>query len=404
MTIGATPARIDALPAEGDFSIVVGGPLFQAFRRARLAGDGLQLVRRRIMVIATLAWVPLLALSAADGKAWGDAVAVPFLRDIDAHARFLIALPLLIVAEIVVHRRMRPIVGQFLTLGLVRDGARKHFDRAIEGAMRLRNSVLAEVTLIAIVYIVGILIVWRYYVALGAATWYAAPAGDGRRHLYLAGWWYFLVSLPMFQFLLLRWYFRLFIWARFLWQVSRIDVTYAPMHPDRLGGLGFLSRLGYAFAPLLIAQGTLLAGMLANRIFYEGARLTDFRLEIFVFVAIMVAVVIAPLFVFVEPLSRARRTGLREYSHIAKRHLDEFEAKWLHGGADEGELLVGNPDVSSLTDMSSSFDVVREMRLVPITRDLVIQLVVVTLLPLAPLLLTMISVEELLGQFVRIVF
>jgi len=87
-----------------------------------------------------------------------------------------------------------------------------------------------------------------------------------------------------------------------------------------------------------------------------------------------------------------------------ERHLDEFEAKWLHGGADAGELLVGNPDVSSLMDMSSSFDVVREMRLVPITRDLVVQLVVMTLLPIAPLLLTMISVEELLGQFVRIVF
>jgi hypothetical protein len=403
MTIGATPARIDALPAEGDFSIVVGGPLFQALRRARLAGDGLQLVRRRIVVIATLAWVPLLVLSAADGKAWGDAVAVPFLRDIDAHARFLIALPLLIIAEIVVHRRTRPIVTQFVTLGLVRDGTRKNFEAAIESAMRLRNSVLAEVTLIAIVYVVGILVVWRYYIALGAATWYAAPTGDGRQ-IHLAGWWYFLFSLPIFQFLLLRWYFRLFIWARFLWQVSRIDLTYAPMHPDRIGGLGFMSRLGYAFAPLLIAQGTLLAGMLANRIFYDGARLTDFKIEIFVFVAIMVAVVIAPLFVFVEPLSRARRAGLRDYSHLAKRHIDEFEAKWLHGGVDAGELLVGNPDVSSLTDMSSSFDVVREMRLVPITRDLVIQLVVVTLLPLAPLLLTMISVEELLGQFVRIVF
>src|SRR5262245_39505650 len=209
MTMGATPARVDALPPEGDFSIVLGGPLFQALRRARLAGDALQLARRRIVVIATLAWVPLLALSALDGKAWGDAVAVPFLRDIDAHARFLIALPLLIVAEIVVHRRTRPIVTQFLTLGLVRDGARKRFDAAVESAMRLRNSVLAEVTLIAIVYVVGILVIWRYYIALGAATWYAAPTADGRQ-IHLAGWWYFLFSLPMFQFLLLRWYFRLF--------------------------------------------------------------------------------------------------------------------------------------------------------------------------------------------------
>jgi hypothetical protein len=403
MQTPTTPVRVTALPSEADFSLVVGGPLFQALRRARLTGEALQLVRRRVVALSTIAWLPLLALSVIDGKAWGNTVAVPFLRDIDAHARFLVALPLLVLAEIVVHRRTRSVVTQFVTLGLVGHGIRERFDAAVRSAMRLRNSLLAEVLLIALVYGVGILLVWRYYAALGAATWYAAPTVGGRQ-LYLAGWWYFLVSLPLFQLLLLRWYFRIFIWARFLWHVSRLDLTYAPMHPDRLGGLGFLSRVGYAFGPLLVAQGTLLAGMFANRIFFEGAKLTDFKIEVFTFVATMVAVVLAPLLVFVEPLSRARRSGLREYSHIAKRHLDEFEAKWLHGGAAEGELLVGNPDVSSLTDMASSFDVVREMRVVPITRDLVFQLVMMTLLPIAPLLLTMISVEELLGQFVRIVF
>jgi hypothetical protein len=403
MEVRTAAAPFRTRPSEEDFSLVLGGPLFQALLRSRLMGDGLQLARRRIVVLAGLAWIPLLALSALDGKAWGHAVAVPFLRDIDVHARFLIALPLLVVAELVVHGRMRPVIAQFITLGLVTEAARDQFDAAIERATRLRNSVFAEVTLIAIVYGVGILVVWRYYAALTTATWYAEPVAGGR-HLYLAGWWYFLVSLPVFQFLLLRWYFRIFIWARFLWDVSRIDLAYAPAHPDRLGGLGFMSRIGYAFAPLLVAQGTLIAGMFANRIFFEGAKLTDFKLEIFAFVVVMVTVVLAPLLAFVGPLNRARRDGLREYRHLAKRHLDEFEAKWLRGGAADGELLVGNADVSSLTDMASSFDVLREMRIIPITRELIVQLVVMTLLPIAPLLLTMISVEELLGQFLKIVF
>ncbi len=398
-----TPAAIKGLPSEGDFSVVIGGPLYQALRRAGLTGDGLQLVRRRIVAIATIVWVPLLALAAIDGKAFGNAVAVPFLHDIDVHARFLIAMPLLILAEIVVHERMRPVVTTFVSLGLVPPNVRDRFESAIESAMRLRNSILVELMLIAFVYGIGILVFWRYYVALAAPTWYATPTAGGRE-LQLAGWWYFLVSLPLFQFLLLRWYFRIFIWGRFLWHVSRLDLAYAPMHPDRLAGLGFLSRVGYAFAPLLVAQGTLLAGMIANRIFFEGAKLTDFKIEVFTFVAIMVSVVLAPLLVFVGPLARARRSGMRDYRHLAKRHLDEFEAKWLRGGAEPGELLVGNPDVSSLTDMASSFDVIREMRVVPVTRTLVAELAVMTLLPLAPLLLTMISVEELLGQFVKIVF
>jgi len=401
--MSATTEGRRASPLEEDFSVVVGGPLFQALRRAHLSGDALQLVRRRIAVLAVVAWIPLLVLAAADGKAWGDAVSVPFLYDIDAHARFLVALPLLVLAEILVHRRMRAVVAQFVTLDLVRDAVRERFDAAIESATRLRNSVLAEVLLIAAVYGVGILVVWRYYAALDSPTWYATPAGGGRQ-LHLAGWWYFLVSLPLFQFLLLRWYFRLFVWARFLWQVSRMDIAYAPMHPDRTGGLGFLSRIGHAFAPLLLAQGTLLAGMIANRIFFEGAALTDFKVELLAYTAVMVGVVLAPLLVFVVPLSRAKRAGLREYGHLAKQLVDEFDAKWLHGGAAGGEKLVGSPDPSSLGDMGASFDVVRAMRIVPITRETVVQLAVMTLLPVAPLLLTMISVEELLGQLVKIVF
>jgi len=392
---------VQVSPLEHDFSVVIGGPLFQALRRAHLAGDALQLVRRRIVAIATFVWVPLLLLSVADGKAWGHAITVPFLYDIDAHARFLVALPLLIVAELVVHRRMRAIVEQFVTLGLVRGAVRERFDAAIASAMRLRNSVVAEVLLIVLVYGVGILVVWRHYAALATPTWYATPEG-GELRLQLAGWWYVLVSLPLFQFILLRWYFRLFIWARFLWHVSRMDLAYAPMHPDRNGGIGFVSRIGYAFAPLLLAQGTLLAGMLANKIIFEGAVLTAFKLDVFAFVVTMVGVVLAPLLVFIPPLARAKRAGMREYGHLAKRYVDEFEAKWLRGEAPGGEPLVGSADVQSLADMGNSFEVVRGMRLVPITRDTLLQLVVVTLLPLAPLLLTMISPEELLGQLGKV--
>jgi hypothetical protein len=62
------------------------------------------------------------------------------------------------------------------------------------------------------------------------------------------------------------------IWARFLWQVSRLDLCLVPTHPDRVGGLGFLANTVYAFVPLAVAHGALLAGLLANRIFYLGGR------------------------------------------------------------------------------------------------------------------------------------
>ncbi|MGZ8212559.1 MAG: hypothetical protein ACXWUH_18805, partial [Burkholderiales bacterium] len=70
-------------------------------------------------MISLLAWLPLLILSALSGQAWDGGVSVPFLLDIEVHVRFLVALPLLIAAEMVVHQRLRPIVRQFLERGLI---------------------------------------------------------------------------------------------------------------------------------------------------------------------------------------------------------------------------------------------------------------------------------------------
>ena len=274
MTAHTSAFSKDVLRDPQDFSLVLGGPLFQLLRRSHLSGDALELVRQRIIVISLLAWLPLLVLSALEGQALGGSAAVPFLLDVDVHVRFLVALPLLIVAELVVHQRMRFVVRQFLERHLIPESALTRFDAAIASAFRLRNSVLAEVLLIAFVYGVGVLIIWRQYMALDTATWYAVPTAEGLQ-LSLTGVWYGYVSLPLFQFLLMRWYFRLFIWTRFLWQVSRLDLSLVPTHPDRVGGLGFLANTVYAFAPLAVAHGALLAGLIANRIFYLGAALPD---------------------------------------------------------------------------------------------------------------------------------
>jgi hypothetical protein len=145
-------------------------------------------VRQRIIVIALFAWLPLLVLSALEGHALRGDVAVPFLLDLEVHIRFLVALPLLIGAELVVHRRMRPLVQQFLQRNVVPESATTQFDAAVASAFRLRNSVLAEVLLIAFVYAVGILIFWRQHPPLESATWFATPSVDGSK-LSLAGVW-----------------------------------------------------------------------------------------------------------------------------------------------------------------------------------------------------------------------
>ena len=385
-----------------DFSLVLGGPLYQLLRRAHLSDDALSLQRRRIVVLALIAWLPLLLLATLSGSLFDGGVAVPFLYDVEVHVKFLVALPLLVMAELVVHQRMRTVVSTFGARHLVAPADVARLDSAIASAYRLRNSITAELLLIAIVYAVGISVVWRQYVALDAATWYATPATGGST-LTVAGIWYGYVSLPLFQFLLCRWYFRVCIWARLLWQVSRIPLALVPTHPDRVGGLGFLSNTVYAFVPLVLAHGALLAGTLASQIFYAGARLTDFRLEILLLMIFVVFLVVGPLLVFAPQLSRAKRTGLREYGTLAQGYVRAFDEKWLRSGAVD-EPMLGSGDIQSLADLGNSFEIVRGMRIVPVSKEAMLQLGVATLIPIVPLVLTLMPLEELLQKLLGVIF
>jgi hypothetical protein len=385
-----------------DFSLVLGGPLYQLLRRAHLSDDALSLQRRRIVVLALIAWLPLLLLATLSGRLFDGGVAVPFIYDVEVHVKFLVALPLLVMAELVVHQRMRTVVSTFGARHLVAPADVARLDSAIASAYRLRNSITAELLLIAIVYAVGISVVWRQYVALDAATWYATPAAGGST-LTVAGIWYGYVSLPLFQFLLCRWYFRVCIWARLLWQVSRIPLALVPTHPDRVGGLGFLSNTVYAFVPLVLAHGALLAGTLASQIFYAGARLTDFRLEILLLMIFVVFLVVGPLLVFAPQLSHAKRTGLREYGTLAQGYVRAFDEKWLRSGAVD-EPMLGSGDIQSLADLGNSFEIVRGMRIVPVTKEAMLQLGVATLIPIVPLVLTLMPLEELLQKLLGVIF
>jgi hypothetical protein len=235
------------------------------------------------------------------------------------------------------------------------------------------------------------------------ATWYATKS-EGVVRLTPAGYWYSFVSRPLFQFILVRWYFRLFVWARFLWQVSRLNLHLIPTHPDRAAGLGFLSVSVYAMSLLILAHGTLLSGVLAGRIFYTGSKLMDFKVEGIAVIGIIMVMVLGPLLVFSPHLMRAKKAGLREYGKLASRYVEEFDQKWIRGHAPGDEPLIGSGDIQSLADMGNSFEIIKGIQPIPFTKETVIQLIVITLLPVSPLALTMMPLEELIKKFIGVIF
>ncbi|MGB8989854.1 MAG: hypothetical protein WCC37_24875 [Candidatus Sulfotelmatobacter sp.] len=393
---------IKATPAPPEFSLVLGGPLFQLCRRTHLAGDALQVLHREVVVITLLAWLPLVLLSVIERHAMGGAIKIPFLHDIEANVRFLVALPVLIVAELVVHDRISPLVRRFVQRRIVVAEDLSRFHAAVNSALRSRDSVALEGTLLLLVYALGVWI-WRSQVALGEPTWYAM-AEPRHLHLTLAGYWYVWVSIPIFQFILLRWYLRLVIWFRLLWQISRLNLHLSAAHPDRAGGIGFLGTSSYAFAPILFAQSAVLSGLIATRVVYEGRDLLSFKMEAAGFVVFFVLIILGPLVMFAPLLDRTQRKGSADYGLLASRYVFSLEDRWMRDDDPKPSGLLGTPDIQSMADLANVYSNVRQTRLVPFGSKEITNLAITSAVPFLPLALTMFSVPQLMRFLVKIVF
>lgn len=402
--LGAGPSdalRQDVIPQSSlPFN---GGLFFEAFRRAGADETTLQRARTfLIFVLPMIAWLPLVLLSAFDGELWRSATGTPFLRDYSAHIRLLVALPLFLVAGRVAEARIRPTLQQFLARQLVPPQSMERFKASVASAFRFGDSMLADVIIITLIYSVDLFIVRRTDIAAGAAAWYSSSSKSGPV-LTIGGFYYAYVSLPIVQFILLRWYYRLFIWGRFLRQTARLGLRLVPTHADRVGGLGFLMTGTQAFTFFAMAHGMLLTAWLATPVIVRRAPLPGFKAEIAAVVVFVLVLTVSPLLWYIPVLARTKRRGIIEYGALATRYVREFDEKWLRADAGSDEPFIGSADVQSLADMANSYAVIQDMRSLPITPQMIVGFAVATLIPVAPLLLTLMPLSEILKKLAGII-
>ena len=144
--LGTQPPVVPQAP---DFSLVLGGPLYQMYLRSGLIRPTADLVGRRILAFIVVAWLPLAVLTLADGTAFGG-VQLPFAADLGAHVRLLLALPLLIAAELIVHQRVQATVRQFIDRGIIVPADRAQFDGIIAAVDRWSPEQADDITLLVI--------------------------------------------------------------------------------------------------------------------------------------------------------------------------------------------------------------------------------------------------------------
>ena len=144
--------------------------------------------------------------------------------------------------------------------------------------------------------------------------------------------------------------------------------------------------------------------LIADSILFAKAGLLDSKGEIAVMVVFMLILALGPLLLFTAQPAEMKRTGLREYGTLAQRYMHEFDGKWLRGGAPASEPLVGSADIQPLAAVGSGYEMVEGMSFAPITKDAVVQVVVATLVPIAPVILTVMPMDQVVKTLAQVLF
>jgi hypothetical protein len=385
--------------AEG-FSLVGGGRWRRALTRLGLSGPEGRGVVKQAAVLAAVAWLPLLVLSAAQGLALAPGVKVPFLEDLLVHVRFLISLPLLVLAQAVIDRWCGKALEHILTSGLVKAEDTPQVEGAVRTVSALRESVFFEVAILLLAY-------GRSAVLLVSGlrepvtSWRALPLSGA---LSAGGWWFLLVSIPLFNFLLYRWLWGFLIWALFLWRLSWIRLQLLATHPDRAGGLAFLGDIQMRFAVGVAALSALLAAFVGERALAQGVPVAQAQGLMIGFVIIAPTIVLAPLAVFAPRLMNCRTRGLLDYAELGHRYTEAFAEKWVGEKQPEGEPLLGTADIQSLADMANSFEVIRGMKVLPLDLTVLAVVLGAAVIPLLPLVFAVVPAADVLKKVAGALF
>ena len=384
------------LAHESELEFELGGPAYRLMQRIGLIRGAGPSIGRRVVGFLLITWVPLLLFSLIEGRALGPTPRESLLLDFATYARFFLAVPLLFVAEVVAGPRLRGAGLHFVQGGFVRPEDLPAVEAAIVRASRRREALPPELIML------GIALLGAWYLSLetltgGATTasWRFAPRPDGIG-LSLAGLWYQFIAVPILQFFMYRWLWRLFIWTCFLRDLSRLDLNLVATHPDRAGGLGFLGGAHVTLAIFAFAVSCVLSAHVAFQVYFEAVPIESFKTLFVIYLVLMELICLGPLLLFAPLLSRTRRAGLRQYSILADTYNRAFEQKWVAGQTPPDEPLLGSDDIQSLADLGNSFGLIREMKLFPFSQQQILQIAVIASLPGLPLIFLVMPVGELL--------
>jgi len=392
---------MNASGLSSSFALSTGGLFYRLMLRVRLVEANRAHQGRRIAVFVGLTWLPLLILTAIDDTLAGDSIKLTFLHDPVPHARYLIALPLLVLSERVIDPYLAVIVRHFEISGLVSDDTKPLYNQALLQLNQRKDAMWVDVALFLLAFGLSLVLNPPFGLSAlgqGVSSWMSTVTGKAEM-LTHAGWWLLLVSSPFLQFIVYRWIWRLIIWIGFMNRISRIRLDLQPAHPDRSGGLGILSRGQSFFGMVFAAIGAMMSSTLAREIIHEGRTLSDIQWEVIGYVLICFVIIAGPLCTFFGQLFSAKRQGIGKYGTLGYQLSEAFQKKWIKKiGEGKGGGLITTADPSAVADYTAVYETVSSMRLIPLNRQNLIWLVLTLVAPFIPLVFTQVPIKEALQR------
>jgi hypothetical protein len=372
------------------------GPFYRLQRRVGLLSDADLAAGRRALLFVAIAWLPVMLLAAVQGYALNEHHERAVLFDFSAYA-YAIAIFAFVLMEAASETRMDSLITQFVAQGIIPPASRERFAQARRRMERRTASWIVEAIILVGAYALAYQSLERGAARIDDGTWFGAIV-DGSVQLTLAGWWSLLVALPLFWFLLGRWLWRFVTWGLLLRDVARCDLKLVATHADRCGGLAFIGHYPNTYLMFVFALSTVVAATVLKHVVYGGAELMSFKYALIGLVAFLAVAFIVPLTAFVPVLSALKKSGLRRYSVLVTRHNLAFEAKWIDDAGRSDEQPLGSPDVSSLADLATSYEMIKNIRPLPVTKETIMPLILAALIPFIGVALSQVPLKQILGE------
>jgi hypothetical protein len=388
-------------PAEAaaiDFSLARGDRLHDAQRLTGLLplrGFGLA---RRIAILIALTWLPLAVAALLSRRAFEGTE--PLLQHFGVHVRFLVAIPLFILAEPLTEALGRRILSYFLGSGLVPESQRAAFVEIVQSCRRLLRSRVALLGVVAYAVLQAILSFGDVAHMHEIQGW-AGPDGSDLR-LGFAAWWFLLVSRPIYVIFLFNWLWRLVVTVVLLARIARLELQLVPTHPDRCAGLGFLQSIPTAFAPMIAASSAVLAARWGHDVLYHQVPVESLRQPMVLFVALVLVLFLAPLLVFAPRLLALRRRSLLAYGALVGRHGRLVERRWVRGEAVADEGLLEAPELGPVADTLTLYEAVERLRMAPIGKQSIVTVAGAAVIPMLPVIAIQVPIKDQLLGVIKI--